>query len=71
MTKKPRNPKFEPQARYQAKKEAEGAYVQVNVKFKTAADVKMFERLRERFEGESDSAIVRKAVKELAAKGNK
>lgn len=57
------------QARYQAKKAAE--YVQVNVKFKSAADVKMFEKLRARFEGESDSGIVRLAVKKLAEKSNK
>ena len=62
--------KYEAQARYQAKKEAAGAYVQVNVKFKSAADVKMFERLRERFESLSDSGIVRLAVKELARKKN-
>ena len=71
MSKPKKKTKHEPQARYQAKKEAEGAYVQVNVKFKTAADVAMFQRLRDRFEGESDSAIVRKAVKELDAKRNK
>jgi len=67
MAKKVKHPA---QARYQAAKEAAGAYVQVNVKFKTAADVKMFERLRERFEGKSNSAIVRLAVKELAARKN-
>lgn len=68
MAKKVKHPA---QARYQAKKAAEGAYIQVNVKFKSKADVKMFEKLRVRFEDESDSGIVRKAVRELAAKGNK
>lgn len=61
--------KYEAQQRYQAKKAAE--YVQVNVKFKSAADVKMFKKLRDRFEGESDSGIVRLAVRELASRKNK
>lgn len=52
--------------RYAASREI----IQVNIKFKSAADVKMFKRLRARFEDERDSAIVRKAVKELAAKRN-
>lgn len=59
------------QQRYDAEKTAAGAHIQVNVKFKAKADVKMFEKLRKRFEGESDSGIVRKAVRELAAKSNK
>ena len=67
MAKKIKHPA---QARYQAKKEAEGAYVQVNVKFKAAADVKMFDGLRRRFDKLSDSGIVRLAVKELASKKN-
>jgi hypothetical protein len=62
--------KYPSQARYQAKKAAEGAYVQVNVKFKTANDVAMFEKLRERFPDDSDSKIVRNAVKEMARKKN-
>lgn len=72
MTKAPKKPaKNAAQQRYAAKKTAEGAHVQVNVKFKSAADVKMFEKLRARFEGESDSGIVRIAVKKLAEKSNK
>lgn len=71
MSKAPKKPKYAPQARYQAKKAAEGAYVQVNVKFKKASDVAMFEKLRERFEGDSDSAIVRRAVEALASRSNK
>jgi hypothetical protein len=59
------------QQRYDAKKTEAGAHVQVNVKFKSAADVKMFQKLRERFEDETDSGIVRIAVKRLAAKSNK
>lgn len=70
MTKKPRNPKYEPQAKYQAKKEAEGAYVQINVKLKTAADLKMWERLRSRFEDESPSGIARMGLRELDKKRN-
>lgn len=65
MAKKIKHPA---QAKYQAAKEADGAYIQVNVKWKTADDVKMFKRLRERFAHSSDSHIVRIAVKELAAK---
>lgn len=57
------------QARYQAAKASE--YIQVNVKWKAKADVKMFEKLRKRFDGVSDSGIVRLAVKELAGKVNK
>lgn len=71
MSKPKKKTKHAAQQRYDAEKTAAGAHVQVNVKFKTAADVAMFQRLRDRFEGESDSAIVRKAVKELDAKRNK
>jgi hypothetical protein len=57
--------------------EAEAAYaatheaVQVNVKWKTPTDVKMWKKLRERFPDLKDSGIARLAVKELAKKGNK
>ena len=68
MTKAPK--KYAAQAKYQAAKEEARAYVQVNVKFKSGADVKMFEKLRRRFPDLSDSGIVRRAVKELASKGN-
>lgn len=72
MTKAPKKPaKHAAQQRYEAKKTAEGAHVQVNIKFKSAADVKMFEKLRARFEGVSDSGIVRIAVKKLSEKSNK
>lgn len=63
--------------RTKAQVAAEEAYaakheiIQVNVKWKAKADVKMFKALRKRFPDDTDSAIVRKAVKELAAKGNK
>jgi hypothetical protein len=58
------------QQRYEAAKVAEGAHIQVNIKFKSEADVKMFKKLRARFEDETDSAIVRMAVKRLAATKN-
>lgn len=62
--------------RTEAQIEAEAAYaakhevIQVNVKWKKAEDLKMFKRLRKRFEGEADSAIVRAAVKALDAARN-
>lgn len=63
--------------RTEAQIAAEEAYaasreiIQVNVKWKAKADVQMFKKLRKRFPDVSDSMIVRKAVKELAAKSNK
>jgi len=59
------------QQRYDAAKTEAGQHIQINLKLKTAADVKMFQKLRERFEGETDSGIVRLAVKKLAEKSNK
>jgi hypothetical protein len=62
--------------RTQAQIDAEAAYaaereiVQVNVKWKAAADVEMWKELRERFRGLTDSGIARMAIKELAATGN-
>ncbi len=53
------------QQRYEAKKVAEGAHIQFNVKMKTAADLKMMERLRKRFENERDPGIARLALRLL------
>lgn len=58
------------QQRYEAKKVAEGAHVQFNVKIKTAADLKMMERLRERFPDEKDPGIARIALRLLDKKRN-
>lgn len=69
MSKKSR-PRTEAQAEAEARYAATHESIQVNIKFKSAADVRMFKKLRERFEDESDSAIVRLAVKALAAKRN-
>ncbi len=63
--------------RTEAQIEAEAAYaakheiIQINLKMKAKADVKMFKGLRKRFPGMKDSAIARLAVKELAEKTNK
>ena len=73
MTKKksaPKRPRTDAQIAAEAAYAAAHEVVQVNVKFKAAADVKMFKQLRARFDGESDSAIVRLAVKKLAASKN-
>jgi hypothetical protein len=70
MTKAPKKTKHAAKQRYDAKKTAAGEHVQINVKFKSAADVKMFKQLRDRFEGESDSGIVRMAVKKLSEDKN-
>lgn len=70
MTKAPKKAKHAAKQRYDAKKTAAGEHVQINVKFKSAADVRMFKELRERFEGIPDSGIVRMAVKKLAEQKN-
>lgn len=67
---KAKKPRTEAQIRAEAAYAATREIIQVNIKFKSEADVKMFKRLRERFEGETDSSIVRAAVKELARKKN-
>lgn len=60
----------EAQARYEKGKLAAGEHIQINVKLKAEADVDMMSDLRERFAGESDPAIVRKALRELHARSN-
>lgn len=67
---KAKRPRTDAQAEAEARYAAKTEIIQVNVKWKSAADVKMFKALRARFDGESDSAIVRAAVKELARKKN-
>lgn len=63
-------------ARTEAQIKAEEAYaasreiIQVNIKFKAVADVSMMKKLRKRFPDETDSAIIRMAVKKLADKAN-
>lgn len=71
MAKSKKAPKHAAQQRYDADKTAKGEHVQINLKLKTKADVSMMQRLRARFEGEKDTAIARKALRELAAKANK
>lgn len=71
MAKKSKRPRTEAQIAAEQAYSAAHEIIQVNLKFKTKADVAMFKKLRARFDGEADSAIVRKAVKELAAKSNK
>lgn len=57
------------QANYEAAKLEAGEHVQINVKLKTADDVKMIQRLRRRFPGESDPGIARTALRDLDKKG--
>ena len=71
MAKKAKKPsKHAAQQRYDAKQTAAGEHVQINLKLKTKADVEMMKLLRERFEGDKDTAIARRALRELAAKRN-
>ena len=70
MTKAPKKTKHAAQQRYDAEKTKAGEHVQINTKLKTAADLAMMEKLRARFEGQKDTAIVRIALKELATKKN-
>lgn len=58
------------QQRYAADKAAAGEHIQINTKFKTAPDVAMVKTLRERFPDKKDPAIVRIAMKLLAAQKN-
>ena len=67
---KAKRPRTEAQIAAEEAYAAKREIIQVNIKFKSAADVKMFKKLRARFEGESDSAIIRTAVKRLAATKN-
>lgn len=53
------------QAKYEAAKLDAGEHVQINVKLKTPADIKMIERLRKRFADESDPGIARHALRAL------
>lgn len=53
------------QAKYEAAKLDAGAHVQINVKLKTIADVEMIGRLRERFPGDADPSITRRALRAL------
>lgn len=70
MAKAKKPTKHAAQQRYEAKKVAEGAHVQFNVKIKTAADLKMLARLRERFPDEKDPGIARLAMRALDKKRN-
>lgn len=58
------------QQRYDAAKTQAGEHIQINLKLKTAADVKMLKGLRERFPDDKDTAIARIALRELAKKRN-
>lgn len=58
------------QQRYDAAKTEAGEHIQINLKLKTAADVKMIKGLRERFPEQKDTAIARLALRELAKKRN-
>jgi hypothetical protein len=63
--------------RTQAQIEAEAAYaaahplVQINLKFKTTADLQMWDALRAKYPGVADSGIARLAVKEFASRALK
>lgn len=53
------------QNKYEAAKLDAGAHVQINVKLKTAADVEMINRLRQRFPDDADPSIARRALREM------
>ena len=68
---KTKRPRTEAQVAAEAAYAAAREIIQVNVKWKAKSDVKMFKALRKRFPDDTDSAIVRKTVKELAMRTNK
>lgn len=70
MAKKSKRPRTEAQIAAEEAYAAKHEIIQVNVKWKAKADVKMFKALRKRFDM-TDSAIVRMAVKKLADESNK
>lgn len=70
MAKKSKRPRTEAQIAAEEAYAAKHEIIQVNVKWKAKADVKMFKGLRKRFDM-TDSAIVRMAVKKLADESNK
>ena len=67
MARKRLKSQIEAEARY----EATHKIIQVNVRWKTAKDIAMFEALRKRFPDMTDSGIMRMAVKELAGRENR
>jgi len=53
------------QAKYEAAKLDAGTHIQINVKLKTAADVEMIARLRQRFPNDADPSIARRALRAM------
>lgn len=68
---KPKRTRTDAQIAAEAAYAATHEVIQVNVKFKSKEDLKMFKKLRERFPDDKDPAIIRKAVKLLASKSNR
>lgn len=67
---KPKRPRTQAQIDAEAAYAAEREIIQINLKMKAKADVKMWKKLRKRFPGETDPAIARMAIKKLADEGN-
>jgi len=67
---KPKRPRTEAQIAAEAAYAAKHEIIQVNVKMKAKADLKMWKRLRERFPDLTDPKIARIAIKKLAEEEN-
>ena len=67
---KPKRPRTEAQIAAEAVYAAKHEIIQVNVKMKAKADLKMWKRLRERFPDLTDPKIARIAIKKLAEEEN-
>lgn len=68
--KKATAPRTKAQVKAEARYAASREIIQVNIKFKSKADVKEFKKLRKRFPEDTDPAIVRMAVKKLMDESN-
>ena len=71
MAKKSKRPRTEAQIAAEEKYAATHEVIQVNVRMKSKADLKMWKALRERFPDLTDPAIARLAFKKLEDGGNK
>ena len=67
---KPKRPRTKAQIAAEAAYAAKHEIIQVNVKMKAKADLKMWKRLRERFPDLTDPKIARIAIKKLAEEEN-
>lgn len=67
---KSKRPRTEAQIAAEEAYAAKHEIIQINIKMKAKADVKMWKKLRKRFPDEKDSGIARLAIKKLVEESN-